>query len=371
MQMLTRQINALAAALALSTLSFSQPASLRVGGTNKTNQVAAGVAATTAAQGTSVSLNAYRGSWSASVLYGRGDVVLLQGSSYISLIANFGKNPATSPTSWAVFAAQGPMGPMGPQGLMGLRGPQGTPGTPGPQGPAGAVGPAGPQGVPGPAGPTGAPGSPVGQVCTASNGVAGSTIFYSVKGETGPTLGCAVGATARFIDFAETVFDTQTGLLWEKKTGSISQQTSCPSADPHDVNAFCGTTPSTSGPTGTSFTQFLAQLNSPAGPTCVSLDGVTSTCPGPDAHGCFTGHCDWRLPEISELIGIADPALPGCSPAVACIDPVFGPTQAGLYLTADSLPGPTALFWVVHFTGTPVAVFDFPSSYMRAVRGAR
>lgn len=364
MQMLTRQIYVLAAILALSPLSFSQSASFSLGGTNRANQVAT-AAAGTAAQNTSVSLNAYRGSWSASVLYGRGDVVVLQGSSYISLIASIGKNPATSPTSWAVFAAQGPVGP---QGLMGLPGPQGTPGVPGSQGPAG------PQGAPGPAGPPGAagtPGSPVGQACTASNGAAGTTMFYSIKGETGPSLGCAVGATARFIDFADTVFDTQTGLLWEKKTGSIGQQSSCPSADPHDVNAVCGTTPSTSGPTGNSFTQFLAQLNSPAGLTCTSVDGVTSVCSGPDAHGCFTGHCDWRLPEISELTGIADPALAGCGPVLACIDPVFGPTQPSLYITADSLPGPNGLFWMVPFTGTAGAVFDFPSSFMRAVRGAR
>jgi hypothetical protein len=196
-------------------------------------------------------------------------------------------------------------------------------------------------------------------------------MLYSIKGEMGPSLGCAVAATARFIDFAETVFDTQTGLLWEKKTGSISPQTSCPSLDPHDVNAFCGTTASVNGPTGNSFTQFLAQLNSPAGLTCTSVDGVTSACSGADAHGCFTGHCDWRLPEIAELIGIADLAQPGCNPAVACVDPVFGPTQPGLYITADSLPGSAGLFWMVRFTGTPTGVFDFPSAYMRAVRGAR
>ena len=110
MQMLTRQMNALAAALALSTLSFSQSVSLSAGGTNKINQVApqtVGVAATSTAQSTSVYLNAYRGSWNASVLYGRGDVVVLQGSSYVSLIANVGKSPATNPIAWAVFAAQG------------------------------------------------------------------------------------------------------------------------------------------------------------------------------------------------------------------------------------------------------------------------
>src|SRR5262249_49071063 len=54
--------------------------------------------------------------------------------------------------------------------------------------------------------------------------------------------------------------------------------------------------------------------------------------------GCFAGHCDWRLPSISELQTIKDPSAPGCEVDGACIDPVFGPTRAFYYWSATSTP---------------------------------
>jgi hypothetical protein len=74
---------------------------------------------------------------------------------------------------------------------------------------------------------------------------------------------------SRFVDNGDgTITDTQTGLMWEKKSydGSI-----------HDVTNYY-TWSSTVGGTamdGTVFTVFLAGLNTPP---------------------CFAGYCDWRLP---------------------------------------------------------------------------
>ena len=50
------------------------------------------------------------------------------------------------------------------------------------------------------------------------------------------------------------------------------------------------------------------------------------------------GHCDWRLPSISELQRIKDPSALGCGVDGACIDPVFGPTRAFHHWSATSTP---------------------------------
>jgi len=99
---------------------------------------------------------------------------------------------------------------------------------------------------------------------------------------TGITRSCGPGSDgdlrrgmARSVTSNEdgTIDDNQTGLMWELKTrdGSI-----------HDVNAFftwnAGGAPWTMN--GTVLTSFLATLNTPP---------------------CFAGHCDWRLPNWTEV----------------------------------------------------------------------
>ena len=85
----------------------------------------------------------------------------------------------------------------------------------------------------------------------------------------------------------QTVADTETGLLWERKTGTVGSLLNCSSTagcpNTHDVNNIYQWSNTGTAPNGKVHTDFLASLN---------------TAPG------FDGHIDWRLPVISELQGI-------------------------------------------------------------------
>jgi hypothetical protein len=149
-----------------------------------------------------------------------------------------------------------------------------------------------------------------------------------------------------------TVADPQTGLLWEKKTGTVAspgvfcETAGCP--DPNDVNNLYEWSNSGSAPDGGAFTDFLAKLNDPVFGAAATQSDVT---------GCFAGHCDWRLPNIVELQTILDTPCPA-EVNFYCIDPIFGPSQSSAYWSASSndlLPGDAwfALFFegVVGFSG--------------------
>jgi hypothetical protein len=93
----------------------------------------------------------YRGAYDSTVNYTVNDMVVFQGSSYISLIAgNVGTTPGLSPQQWGLVAQAG----VGTTGAAGATGPQGPPGLTGPQGPAGATGATGATGA------AGTPGTP-------------------------------------------------------------------------------------------------------------------------------------------------------------------------------------------------------------------
>ncbi|MDP9038024.1 MAG: hypothetical protein M3O02_01965, partial [Acidobacteriota bacterium] len=100
---------------------------------------------------------AYQGAYSSVTNYALGDVVVWQGSSFVSLTAsNHGNTPGLTVGSWGVLASQGNQGATGAAGSPGPTGPQGLPGSVGPNGPPG---PQGAQGIPGQAGAQGIPGT--------------------------------------------------------------------------------------------------------------------------------------------------------------------------------------------------------------------
>jgi len=135
----------------------------------------------------------FTNTYSATLTYVAGDVVIYQGASYVCLRSNTNIPPLNNPasaTDWTALAHAGATGPQGvqgfpgPQGLTGATGPQGLkgpPGAPGPAGATGAQGAAGPQGPTGPAGPVGA---------TGATGAAGTNMVsflqnrrYAVQGD--------------------------------------------------------------------------------------------------------------------------------------------------------------------------------------------
>jgi hypothetical protein len=178
-------------------------------------------------------------------------------------------------------------------------------------------------------------------------------------------------ATPRFEDCGDgTVADHQTGLQWEKKTGTwVSPGVYCdgePCPDPHDVNNRYTWSSTGTDPDGNAFIDFLARLNA-------KFDLYNPT-------GCFVGRCDWRLPEISELqtILIGSSAAPGqantCSAAERpCIDPGFaavgGPTASWIYWSTSALVGSPSSVWTAYFVSGNVSGNNKSSDfYSRAVR---
>lgn len=155
----------------------------------------------------------------------------------------------------------------------------------------------------------------------------------------------------RYVDNGDgTVSDTQTGLTWEKKddSGGI-----------HDKDNFYSLSATGSLPDGTAYTVFLPTLNKNT-----STDGNTTIT------GCFAGHCDWRLPTISELQTIL---LQPCATS-PCIDPVFGIISTWAYWSGtsdDPSVDPTGLWaWQVLFQ-QPGYSYNGVKTETRPVRAVR
>lgn len=171
----------------------------------------------------------------------------------------------------------------------------------------------------------------------------------------------------RFVDNGDgTVTDNQTGLMWEKKTGTPGgailclDPPDCP--NPHDVNnAYTWTNIFTLGdtaPDGSLFTNFLQRINAALS---TSTDGLTIK------DVCFAGHCDWRIPNVAEL-----KTIPNCGASGSCINPNFGPSQASIYWSSTTDAAHSFLVWIVSLDGVGVTTFSKGSPiFARAVRGGR
>ena len=173
-------------------------------------------------------------------------------------------------------------------------------------------------------------------------------------------LGTTASHTARFRDNGDgTVTDHQTGLMWEKKTGTVGSIVSCTTtsacSDPRGVNNRYTWSAGGEAANGTAFTNFLERLN---GRLCDE-----DTCTGPG------GYTDWRLPTIAELKTIVDLSATGCPIGSPCINPIFGPTPPAYYWSATTVASNPSLAWVVAF-GIGVTDYDTKTSgsCLRAVR---
>jgi hypothetical protein len=202
-----------------------------------------------------------------------------------------------------------------------------------------------------------------GEECDVEN-LSGATC--ATQGFAGGTLACATGCTfdesdcyaTRFDASGATIIDLQTGLEWEKKTGTAGDYNVCPGGPTcgsvHDVNnAYSwGSVSPPYAPSGNAYIDFLAKLNSDDG-----------------SSGCYAGHCDWRLPTIEELQGIVDLSAAGCGSGSPCLGTGFLPDAASYYWSASTYATFPYYAWLL-FTDNGGADFYYKTdvNYVRAVR---
>lgn len=151
----------------------------------------------------------------------------------------------------------------------------------------------------------------------------------------------------RFVDLGLVVVDTQTNLVWEKKTTEVGSGENLD--DLHDVDntyTWCQATGNNEGPRCSgNATSWIGQVNAEA----------------------FAGFTNWRVPTREELLSIIDMSIATCGFVTPCIDPIFGPTPPSNYWSSTEVSPNVA--WSVIFDsgnlkfGTKNAVV-----HVRAVR---
>lgn len=165
--------------------------------------------------------------------------------SYLLTVARLsggGRGGGPSVTEFNVFeltlGAVGPQGEKGDKGDQGEQGIQGEPGEKadkgdkGDQGDQGIQGIQGVQGIQGPAGLLASYDQLAGLPCTTAAGTA-FTVHFIGAGKS-PLCGKRVSANGRYVELDSVVFDTQTNLMWEKKTTAVGSGANV--NDLHDVD---------------------------------------------------------------------------------------------------------------------------------------
>lgn len=174
----------------------------------------------------------------------------------------------------------------------------------------------------------------------------------------------ASGCLPRFEDTGLTVIDHQTGLEWEKKTGTLGSPSDCPGGlscgDLNDVNNRYTWTNGTTAFDGGALTLFLDVLNDVAG-------GGAS---------CFAGRCDWRMPTTAmpNIYGVIDQgewdSIVDCSGGAPCLAAAFGPTVSDYYWSSTANASGQFGAWSFDFGNGFVGVRGKTElHYVRAVRG--
>jgi uncharacterized protein DUF1566 len=157
-------------------------------------------------------------------------------------------------------------------------------------------------------------------------------------------------ATAgRFADNGDdTVTDTQTGLMWEKKTTTFGSGTS--DMDIRDVD--------------NRYTWEYAMHD--------WIDRLNGRLIAFANDGAFAGHSDWRIPTMQELNTILDPQAPGR------INAAFGANAPATYWTSsrrllNASMGSGSVPWYITFGvgDIPVYVGQSFTFHVRAVRNPK
>lgn len=155
--------------------------------------------------------------------------------------------------------------------------------------------------------------------------------------------GSPASSGERFIDNGnETITDTQTGLMWEKKTTALGSGQNV--GDVRDVD--------------NTYTWDAAMGD--------WLDRLNGRLIANATDGSFAGYTDWRLPTLAELQTLVDTSVP------SRINPIFGPNGPLYWSASRRALGPSTIPWYTLFGAEiPVNVGRPLALHARAVRGGR
>jgi hypothetical protein len=169
-------------------------------------------------------------------------------------------------------------------------------------------------------------------------------------GAAAPAAPAAPSAAGRFVDNGdETVTDTQTGLMWEKKTTAAGSGTS--ERDIRDVDNI--------------YTWEYAMTD--------WLDRLNGRLIAFANDKAFASHSDWRIPTMEELNSIQDPQAPARINAVfgAIGDSAYWSSSRRLLVASYTSSQPTPWYVAFRAAEIPVYVGQPFKLHVRAVRNAR